>query len=44
MVEWADHQVVTYGKNRFVVTSRPLGYQQNPLERVTVLEVQPFTL
>jgi hypothetical protein len=43
MLEWVDHQMVTYGKNRFVVTSRPLGYQQNPLERVAVLEVQPFT-
>ncbi len=43
MVEWVDHQMVTYGKNRFMITSRPLGYQQNPLDRVAVLEVQPFT-
>ena len=43
MVDWAQDQMLAYPKNRFVITSRPLGYRSNPLDRVAVLEVQPFT-
>lgn len=43
MVDWVQHQMPAYPKNRFVITSRPLGYRSNPLDRVAVLEVQPFT-
>jgi len=43
MVDWVQHQMLAYPKNRFVITSRPLGYRSNPLDRVAVLEVQPFT-
>ena len=42
MVDWVQDQMRAYPKNRFVITSRPLGYRSNPLERVAVLEVQPF--
>jgi hypothetical protein len=42
---WVDEQVKreAYRRNQFVVTSRPQGYRSAPLERATVLEVQPFT-
>jgi predicted NACHT family NTPase len=40
---WVERQLLTYGRNRFVLTSRPYGYRENPLDGVTVLEVQPFT-
>jgi len=42
-VAWVERQMTIYGKNRFVVTSRPFGYRSNPLRKVTILEVQPFT-
>ncbi len=43
MVNWVQQQMLAYPKNRFVITSRPLGYRSNPFDRVAVLEVQPFT-
>ena len=43
IVNWVQQQMITYGKNRFIVTSRPFGYRNNPLSGVTVLEVNPFT-
>jgi hypothetical protein len=43
IVNWVQQQMITYGKNRFIVTSRPFGYRSNPLSGVTVLEVNPFT-
>lgn len=43
VVNWVDQCMASYGKNRFVLTSRPFGYKSNPLANVTVLEVQPFT-
>lgn len=43
VVAWVQAQMARYARNHFVVTSRPLGYQSNPLDGVTVLEVQPFT-
>lgn len=44
VVKWVEQQMSRYGKNRFVVTSRPFGYYDNPLQQVTVLEVRPFTI
>jgi nucleoside phosphorylase len=43
VVEWVNQQILTYPRNRFIITSRPHGYQAHPLERVMVLEVHPFT-
>jgi hypothetical protein len=42
---WVDEQVrrEAYRRNQFILTSRPQGYRSAPLERATVLEVQPFT-
>ena len=40
---WVEQQMIAYSDNRFLVTSRPHGYQSAPLSGVTVLEVQPFS-
>lgn len=42
VVAWVEHQIVVYPKNRFILTSRPHGYLENPLNRATVLEVMNF--
>lgn len=44
VVDWVQRQLLAHGRNRFVFTSRPYGYRENPLEGVTVLQLQPFTL
>lgn len=36
--------MIAHPSNTFIVTSRPFGYRKNPLSRVTVLEVSPFTI
>ncbi|NET37483.1 MAG: NACHT domain-containing protein, partial [Cyanothece sp. SIO1E1] len=42
--QWVNQQMKTYGRARFILTSRPDGYRSAPVERVgTVLEVLPFT-
>lgn len=43
VVKWIQNQMIKYTRNRFVVSSRPFGYRDNPLSGVMVLEVQPFT-
>lgn len=43
VVAWAEQQMQTHGKNAFVLTSRPHGYENNPLGGVHVLEIRPFT-
>jgi energy-coupling factor transporter ATP-binding protein EcfA2 len=43
VANWVQQQMVTYGKNRFILTSRPFGYASNPLGGVTILEVHHFT-
>jgi energy-coupling factor transporter ATP-binding protein EcfA2 len=43
VVEWVNHQILAYPRNRFIITSRPHGYRAHPLERVMILEVHPFT-
>jgi len=40
---WVDDQVKNYPLSRFVLTARPQGYRDAPLQRANVLEVQPFT-
>lgn len=40
--DWVDDQLRSYPRCRFVVTSRPQGYQDAPLERAHVLEVENF--
>ena len=43
MVAWVEQKMKVHGKNRFIITARPHGYQPNPIEGVTVLQVRPFT-
>ena len=43
VVAWVQHQIQAHPKNRFLISSRPFGYRENPLSGVTVLEVHPFT-
>jgi hypothetical protein len=43
VVNWVDQCMASYGKNRFVLSSRPFGYKSNPLSNVTVLQVRPFS-
>jgi hypothetical protein len=40
--DWVDLQLTRYPKSRFVITSRPGGYQAAPLQRAHVVEVLPF--
>ena len=40
VAQWVQQQMIAYGGNRFVITSRPLGYQSNPLEHVAELAVR----
>ncbi|MCP5096219.1 MAG: NACHT domain-containing protein [Chloroflexi bacterium] len=44
VVTWVERQMALLAKNHFVVTSRPFGYQNNPLAKAVVLEVQPFSI
>ena len=43
VVSWVDQCMASYGKNRFLLSSRPFGYKSNPLANVAVLQVRPFT-
>lgn len=43
VVTWVEKQMGIHNENRFILTSRPHGYQDNPLSGVTVLTVRPFT-
>jgi energy-coupling factor transporter ATP-binding protein EcfA2 len=40
---WVERQKLGWGRNRFLVTSRPIGYRSNPLANVAVLQVQSFS-
>ncbi len=43
-VSWVERQMRNHSNNRFVLTSRPFGYRENPLAcSVAILEVQPLT-
>jgi hypothetical protein len=42
---WINQQMLDYADSAFILTSRPFGFKNAPLERVgIVLEVQPFSL
>ncbi|MGP4114878.1 NACHT domain-containing protein [Streptomyces sp. 4N509B] len=43
VVAWVKRQVERYPHNRYVVTSRPHGYDTNPLPSAEVLQVRRFT-
>jgi len=42
MVKWIQEQVKEYGKNRFIVTSRPFGFSDTSLNNLEVLEIRLF--
>lgn len=44
VARWIDKQSANYPNNPFIVTSRPFGYKDNPLQGMTILEVKPFSL
>jgi formylglycine-generating enzyme required for sulfatase activity len=45
MSEWVDRLVTIYPYNRYIVTSRPPGYESAPLENgFTVLRIRDFTV
>lgn len=39
---WINHQRHNFQHNQFVLTSRPLAYQDNRLEGATIIEIMPF--
>ena len=39
---WVDKQIASYPSSRFLLTARPQGYADAPLQRAHILEVQPF--
>ncbi len=44
VVDWIDSQIRHYPNNRFILTSRPKGYENNPATEVNQrLTVRPFT-
>ena len=43
--EWVREQIRSFPNSHFIITSRPFGYKNMPLDGISVtLEVQPFTL
>jgi predicted NACHT family NTPase len=44
VVEWVQKQIIDYKENDFVITSRPHGYDSNPLIGVEKLIIKPFDL
>lgn len=43
VVDWVHRQILRYSGNHFLLTSRPPGFQDNPLPSAVVVEVEPFT-
>lgn len=43
VARWVDQQIKNYPDCRFVLTARPQGYREAPLQRAHILEVQPFS-
>ena len=41
---WVEQQMRRYRQAPFIITSRPSGYRDTPLEGITTLEVRPFDL
>lgn len=44
VVDWVARQIARYPLNDFLITSRPHGYQEYPLDRAVVLQVRRFTI
>lgn len=44
VARWIEKQTEKYLYVRFIITSRPFGYLDNPIERAAVLEINDFTL
>jgi hypothetical protein len=42
VAKWVEEQTEQYSDCRFIISSRPGGYQNNPLSRVSALQVRPF--
>lgn len=43
VADWVEHVTRQYPKNDYVITSRPLGYREAPVDGATVLQVRAFT-
>jgi len=43
IVKWVDAQIASYPHTSFIVSSRPHGYQENPLSAATVLQVRALS-
>ncbi len=41
---WVQRQMKQHPTNQFIITSRPFGYESNPLPETLLLEVKPFTI
>jgi hypothetical protein len=41
---WVQRQIRHHPNNQFIITSRPFGYQSNPLPQTLLLEVKLFTI
>lgn len=41
---WVQRQIQQHPNNQFIMTSRPFGYESNPLPDTLLLEVKPFTI
>jgi hypothetical protein len=44
VVTWVNRQIERYPRNSFVITSRPAGYQSNPLGKADVLQVRRLSV
>lgn len=44
VVNWVERQTQLYKNNRFLITSRPFGYYNNPIQNAMLLEVRPFSI
>ncbi|MEZ4595077.1 MAG: NACHT domain-containing protein, partial [Chloroflexota bacterium] len=44
VVTWVQRQIRQQPHNQFIITSRPFGYENNPLPDALPLEVKPFTI
>jgi predicted NACHT family NTPase len=43
--KWINRQMLEYAETTFILTSRPFGFKNAPLDQIgIVLEVQPFSL
>ena len=41
--KWIEQQIKRYPLCRFIVSSRPVNYESNPIAGVTVLQIMPFS-